>query len=138
MNDHHRFVIQQLLEHVEELDRRIQAVEARIEALSAPFKQAVVLVDTIPGFNVAGSHATVSEFGADMSRFATPAHMASWVALCPGNNQSGGKRLSGRTRKGNKYARVVLGQVAHVVSRMPETQYYAPYRRIPARRGKQR
>ena len=138
MNDHHRFVIDQLLQHVEELDRRIQAVEARIEALSAPFKQAVVLVDTIPGFNATGSHAVVSEFGADMSRFATAAHMASWVALCPGNNQSGGKRLSGRTRKGNKYARTILVQVAHVVARMPETQYAALYRRIAARRGKKR
>src|SRR5205085_4388629 len=77
-------------------------------------------------------------FGADMTRFATAAHLASWVALCPGNNQSGGKRLSGRTRKGNKYARAVLVQVAHVVSRMPDTQYYALYRRIAARRGKKR
>ena len=138
MNDHHRFVIGQLLEHVDELDRRINVIEARIEALSAPFKQAVALVDTIPGFSLTGSHSIISEIGVDMSRFATPAHLASWVALCPGNNQSGGKRLSGRTRKGNKYARATLVQVAHVVSRMKDTQYYALYRRIAARRGKKR
>ena len=112
--------------------------EERIEALSKPFKQAVELLDSIPGFSETGSHTIVSEIGADMNRFATPAHLASWVALCPGNNQSGGKRLSGRTRKGNRYARAILVQVAHVVSRMKETQYYALYHRIAARRGKKR
>lgn len=138
MNDHHRFVIGQLLDHVNELDSRIKVFEERIEALSKPFKQAVELVDSIPGFSETGSHTIISEIGADMNRFATPAHLASWVALCPGNNQSGGKRLSGRTRKGNRYARAILVQVAHVVSRMKETQYHALYHRIAARRGKKR
>jgi transposase len=138
MNDHHRFVIGQLLEHIDGLDRRIQVFEARIEALSAPFKKAVDLVDTIPGVSPISAYAIVSEIGADMTRFATAGHLASWLGLCPGNNQSGGKRLSGRTRKGNCYARANLVQVAHVVCRMPETQYHALYRRIASRRGKKR
>ena len=138
MNDHHRFLIGQLLDHIEELDRRIKTFEARIETLSAPFKAAVELADTIPAISTTAAHALISEIGVDMERFRTGAHLASWLGLCPGNNQSGGKRLSGRTRKGNVYARAVLVQVAHVVSLMRETQYYALFRRICARRGKKR
>jgi transposase len=138
MNDHHRFVIGQLLDHVEELDRRIMSFEARIEVLSAPFKGAVEIVDTIPAISITAAHAIISEIGSDMSRFPTAAHLASWLGLCPGNNESGGKRLSGRTRKGNVYARANLVQVAHVACRMPQTQYHALYRRIASRRGKKR
>jgi transposase len=138
MNEHHRFMVGQLLDHVEELDRRIAIFEARIEALSGPFAEAVALVDTLPGISSTAAHAILAEIGIDMSRFATPAHLASWLGLCPGNNQSGGKRLSGRTRKGNHYARANLVQVAQSASRMKQTQYYALYRRIAARRGKKR
>jgi transposase len=138
MNDHHRFIIEQLLDHTEELDRRIETFEARIEALSAPFRKAVDLVDTIPAVSRVAANAIVSETGADMTRFPTAGHLASWLGLCPGNNESGGKRLSGRTRKGNRYARANLVQVAHVASRMPETQYHALYHRIASRRGKKR
>ena len=138
MNEHHRFMLGQLLDHIEELDRRIATFEARIEALSAPFAEAVVRVDTHVGVSATAAHAIVSEMGADMSRFPTHGHLASWLGLCPGNHQSGGKQLSGRTRKGNRYARAALVQVAQVVCRMPSTQYYALYCRIAARRGKKR
>jgi transposase len=137
-NDHHRFVIGQLLDHIEELDRRIAVFEARIESISAPFAEAVALVDTIPGLSPTAAHAILSEIGIDMSRFSTAGHLASWLGLCPGNNQSGGKRLSGRTRKGNHYARANLVQVAQSACRMKQTQYYALYSRIAARRGKKR
>jgi transposase len=138
MNKHHRFMIGQLLDHIEELDRRIRTFEARIEELSAPFAEAVARVDSHVGVSATAAHAIVSEIGTDMSRFPTAGHLASWLGLCPGNNQSGGKQLSGRTRQGNVYARAVLVQVAHVVCRMPTTQYWALYRRIAARRGKKR
>ena len=138
MNAHHRFVLGQLLDHIEELDARIAAFEARIEEMSAPFKQAVGLADTLPAVSTTAAHALISEIGCEMDRFATAAHLASWLGLCPGNHQSGGKRLSGRISKGNVYARATLVQIAHVVCRMPTTQYYALYRRIAARRGKKR
>jgi transposase len=138
VNDHHRFVVGQLLDLLDDLDRRIRVIEDRIEAMSAPFKRAVEIVDTIPAVSTIGAHGLISEIGPDMTPFATGGHLASWLGLCPGNNQSGGKRLSGRTRKGNTYARALLVQIAHVASRMPQTQYYALYRRIAARRGKKR
>jgi transposase len=138
MNDHYRFLLSQLLDHISELDGRIEAFEQRIEETSAPFKAAVALVDLVPGFSRTAAQTVVSEMGADMSPFASEGHLASWLGLCPGNNQSGGKRLSGKTRKGNRYARATLVQVAHVVCRMRETQYYSIYRRIAGRRGKKR
>jgi transposase len=138
MNDHHRFVLGQLLDHVEILDARIAALEERIEVLSAPFSEAVAVADTIPGVSTTAAHALISEIGSDMSRFPSAGHLASWLGLCPGNNQSGGKRLSGRTRHGNVYARAVLVQVAQVVSKISTTQYSALYRRIAGRRGKKR
>ena len=138
INEHHRFVIGQLLDHIEELDRRIGVVEARIEAQSAPFEEAVAIADSIPAISPTAAHALLSEIGTDMSRFKTAAHLASWLGICPGNHQSGGKRLSGRTRSGNRYARAMLVQVAQSASRMRHTQYYALYRRIGARRGNKR
>ena len=138
MNEHHRFMIRNLLEHVGELDDRIAVFEKRIEELSGPFNQAVELIDTIPGLSTTASHALISEIGFNMEQFPTAGHLASWMALCPGNNESGGKRFSGRTRKGNLYARAVLVQAAHVACRMTGTQFHSLYRRICSRRGKKR
>jgi transposase len=138
MNEHHRFMIDQLLDHVTELDRRIDVFEQRIEALNAPFKKAVDLVDSIPAISLTAANAIISEIGSDMSRFLTSDHLVSWAAVCPGNNESGGKRFSGRIRKGNAYLRVILVQIAHIVVRMPETQFHSMYRRIATRRGKKR
>ena len=138
VTEHNRFMIDQLLDLLDDLDRRIRVIEDRIEAISAPFKRAVEIVDTIPAVSTTAAHGLISEIGSDVSPFPTAAHLASWLGLCPGNNQSGGKRLSGRTRKGNMYARALLVQVAHVASRMSNTQYYSLYRRIAARRGKKR
>jgi transposase len=131
-------MIGQLLDHIDELDTRITTLEERIEALSAPFKRAVVIVDSVPAVSITAANSILSEIGCDMSRFATGNHLSSWLGGCPGNNESGGKRLSGRTRKGNGYARAALVQVAQVVIRMPQTQYAALYRRIASRRGKKR
>ena len=138
VTEHNRFLIGQLLEHAEELDRRIGAFEARIEAVSRPFEKAVARVDGMPAFSRTAAQAILSEIGIDMSVFPSGAHLSSWLGVCPGNNESGGKRLSGRTRPGNRYARTVLVQAAHAAARMKQTQYYALYSRIAARRGKKR
>lgn len=138
MNDKHRFIISHLLETVEYLDKKIQEIEERIEQESEPFKEGVLLLDTIPAVSTVAAQALISEIGPDMSYFATPGHLASWLGLCPGNNQSGGKRLSGTIRKGNVYARAILVQVAQLAVRMPKTQFRRLYRRIAGRRGKKK
>jgi hypothetical protein len=80
----------------------------------------------------------VAEIGADLSRFKSAEHLASWAGMCPGNAESGGRRLSGRTRRGNPWLRRTLAEVANVASRMKGTYLATPFRRIAARRGKGR
>lgn len=138
MTANNRFVITTLLETVEYLDKKIQEVEDRIEQECQPFNNSVLLLDTIPAVSTVAAQALISEIGPDMSYFPTAGHLASWLGLCPGNNQSGGKRLSGTIRKGNVYARAILVQVAQLAAKMPKTQFSALYRRITGRRGQKK
>lgn len=138
MTEHSRFMIDQLLDQLTQLDARIRTFESRIEEQMLPFKVAVARIDGIPSISLTIAHALISEIGTDMSRFASAAHLASWLGLCPGNNQSGGKRLSGRIRHGNTYARINLVQAAHAACKMKDTQFYTLFCRIAARRGKKR
>ena len=89
------------------------------------------MLDTIPGVSRATAEVVVSEIGTDMSRFPTAAHLAAWAGVAPGNNESGGKRRSGRTRKGNRSLGAALNQAAHT----KHTYLAAQYHRLAARRG---
>jgi transposase len=102
------------------------------------WNEAVALLDTVPGINQRAAEGILSEIGIDMSRFPTARHLASWTGRAPGNNQSGGKRFSGRRPKGNKPLSGLLTQVAHVAARSKNTFLSARYRRLAARRGKKR
>src|SRR5262249_5739587 len=93
---------------------------------------------TIPGVEQRTAEVVVAEVGTDMGQFPTAAHLASWAGMCPGNNQSGGKRRSGRTTKGSRWLRQVLTQAAWAASHTKDTYLAAQYRRLAARRGKKR
>jgi transposase len=82
--------------------------------------------------------AIIAELGTDMTRFASEKHVSSWAGVCPGNKQSGGKRLSGKTTKGNPYLRAVLGEVAWAISHTKDNYLSAQFHRIARRRGKQK
>jgi hypothetical protein len=99
---------------------------------------ALDLLDTVPGISQRAAEIILAELGADLSRFPSAKHLASCAGMCPGNAESGGKRLSGTTRKGNKWLRQVLIEIAHAASKTKGTYLAAQYRRIAARRGKKR
>ena len=102
------------------------------------WEEAVVLLCTIAGIGERAARAILAEIGVNMQQFPTAAHLASWAAVCPGNHESAGKRLSGKTRKGNPWLRRLLLQAAHVVGRQKHGYLAAQFRRIAARRGKKR
>ncbi len=100
--------------------------------------QAVVLLCTIPGISQRSAEGILAEIGIDMSRFPTAGHLASWSGMCPGNHESAGKRLSGKTRKGSPYLRQLLVEAANAAARTKNTYLSAHYHRIAARRGRKR
>jgi transposase len=102
------------------------------------FTQAITLLDTIPGVDQRGAERWVAETGIDMTRFGTPARLAVWAGVAPGNDASAGKQRSGRTRPGNQPLRTVLTQLAHAAARTKGTYLSALYHRLAARRGKKR
>lgn len=135
---HHRFMLTELLCQIDGLDDTIARVAAEIEARCRPFEDAIALLDTIPGVSRRVAEVIVSEIGVDMDRFPTAHHLASWAGVAPGNNESGGKRRSGRTRKGNKPLGSALNQAAHAAARTKNTYLAAQYSRLARRRGKKK
>jgi len=100
--------------------------------------QAVALLCTIPGISQRSAQGILAEIGIDMSRFPTAGHLASWSGMCPGNHESAGKRLSGKTRKGSPYLRQLLVEAANAAARTKNTYLSVHYHRIKARRGRKR
>ncbi len=99
------------------------------------WKQAVEIIDRITGISERLAQGLLAEIGINMDQFPSAKHLASWVGICPGNHESAGKRLSGKTRKGNPYARQLLIQAAHAASHSKNTYLAAQYHRIASRRG---
>jgi transposase len=133
---HHRFVLTELLCQIDSLEETIDRFNEQIEAYCRPFEEAVVLLDTIPGVARQTAEIIVSEIGTDMSRFPTADHLAAWAGVAPGNNQSGGKRRKGKTRKGNKPLGAALNQAAHAAARTKDTYLSAQYHRLARRIGR--
>src|SRR5207244_6249969 len=100
---HHALVIGAILAHLDFLDEQIDQLSGAIEEQLGPFASGVRLASTIPGVKARTGEVMVAEIGTDMRRFPSPAHLASWAGRCPGNDQSAGKRRSGRSRKGSKW-----------------------------------
>ncbi|NSW84453.1 MAG: IS110 family transposase [Syntrophothermus sp.] len=135
---HHRFLLQQHLAHIDFLEQAIALVEAEIEERMLPFAKEVEQLMTIPGIKKQAAWTIIAEIGIDMGVFPSHKHLASWAGLCPGNNESAGKRKTGRTRKGNPWLREVLVEAAWAASRTRKTYLAAQYHRLAARRGKKR
>lgn len=164
---HQRFLLSKQLAHIDFLDEQISEIEAEIERqlmeMSGPpeppaagngkgtsdaegqrmehrddWVMAVELLDTIPGINRDAAETILAEIGIDMSRYPTAGHLSRWGGVAPGNHQSGGKRYSGRTTKGNRVLKSTLVQCAHSAARKKGSFFKARYHRLAARRGKKR
>ena len=103
-----------------------------------PYEAAVQRVDEIPGVDERTAEHLLAERGVDLQAFPSDRHLASWAGMCPGHNESAGKRKSGKTRKGSPWLRRTLTQAAWVASRTKHTYLKAQYHRLAARRGKKR
>jgi transposase len=138
VRDHHRFLLAEYLDEWKALEERIQRIEAAIDRRIAPFEEAVALWETMPGVDRVTACNLVAEVGVDMEPFPTSEHLASWAAVCPGNHESAGKRMSGKTRDGNKWLRRSLCQAAWAATRKKDCYLSAQFKRLAARRGAKR
>jgi transposase len=120
------------------LEGLIGRLGVRIEEVMAPFAEAAERLTTIPGVEQRAAEVIVAEIGTNMDQFPTAEHLASWAGMCPGNNESAGKRKSGKTTKGSRWLRQVLTQAAWAASHTKDTYLAAQYKRLAGRRGKKR
>jgi transposase len=135
---HHRLWIGSILRHIDFLDEQIDQLSAAIEEQIRPFWPAVELICTITGFQQRGAECVIAEIGTDMSIFATHRHCASWSGQCPGNDESAGKRRSGKTRNGSKWLDIALEEAAMAAIRVKNSYFAAQYQRLKPRRGHKR
>ena len=138
VREHHRFLLRQLLDELYFIEGKITQVEQRLEQQMGSFRQAVTLWQTIPGVNEITAWSLVAEMGVDLSQFERVEKLTAWAGVCPGNNESGGRRLSGTSRKGNRWLRRVLTQAAWAAVRKGDTYLGARFRRLASRRGRKR
>jgi len=126
------------LSHVNYLDEAIARLSNEIEQRLQAEQEAITRLDTIPGVSQRVAEIIVAEVGIDLSRFPTAKHLALWAGMSPGNHESAGKRLSGKTGKGSRWLRQALTEAANAASRSKKTYLSAQYHRIAARRGRKR
>ena len=155
VTDHHRFMLESLMDHLTFLEGKIESLSARIETTMdsisqkpspgegeefppLPFRDAVQLLKDIPGVQQITAENVLAEIGTDMSQFPSSGNLASWSGICPGNDESAGKRRKGKTTKGNRWLRRALNQAAWAASHTRGTYFSTQYRRIASRRGKKR
>lgn len=132
---HHALIVAEMLARIDHAEATIEVLSARIDEVIAPFAHQVELLCTIPGVKQRTAEVIIAEIGVDMSRFPDAAHLASWAGMCPGNNESAGKRKSGKTRKGSKWLRKGLVEAAQCAGRSKDTYLSAQFARLRGRRG---
>lgn len=128
-------LLRSILDHIDDMTRRIEDIDKIIKEYMKEYEDAIKALEEIPGVGEVGAQTIISEIGVDMSRFPTASHLCSWAGVAPGNNESAGKRRSGRTTKGNITLKTTLIQCAHGASKRKGTFFYAQYQRIKMRRG---
>jgi len=138
IGNHQKLMLAAQLRHIDYLDEEIGRLDEEIKRRMLPFEEDLELLDTIPGVARRTAETIAAEIGTNMDQFPSAAHLCSWAGLCPGQNESAGKRKSGTTRKGNKKLRSALVEAARAAGRTKNTYLSSQYHRIAARRGANR
>jgi len=138
IGEHQRMILSKMMDHINYLDNLIQNLDEEIKERMRPFEKEVTALDAITGVGERSAQTIIAEIGTDMSVFPSAGHLASWAGMCPGNNESAGKKKSGKTRKGNNTLRCTLIECAKAAGRSKDTYLSAQYKRIAARRGRNR
>jgi transposase len=140
IRDSHRLLLSLHLEHIDDLNAKLQRLEQEIASALGPFDQDDVLerLQTIPGVGPKVAQVIIAEIGTDMARFPSAAHLSSWAGLAPGKNESAGRNRSSKTNKANPYLRATLVEAAHAASHQRHTYLAAQFSRLATRRGKKR
>ena len=133
--DEQRWLLAKELRQIEFLESQVEVLEQEIERRVAPLEDSIRRLATIPGVERKTAWTIIAEIGVDLSTFADAKHLASWAGLCPGNRESAGKRMSGRTRKANRYVKRAMCQAAWAASHTKNTYLTAFYRRMAIRKG---
>ncbi len=136
--DHHALLVGMSLDHVEYLEAQITRLDVAVDRVIAPFAEARDRLDTITGVGKRSAECIIAEIGTDMSRFPTAGHLASWAEMCPGNNITGGKRRSGKTRKGSPWLAEILVECAWATAHARNAYLSAQFWRLARRTGKKR
>jgi len=137
ISDRHRLVLQKIQGHIKWLQRQIALIDGQIVAAMKPYEEEWKLLQTIPGLDVIGAAMLIAEIGVDMTRFGSSDRLCSWAGMCPGNQESAGKKKSGRARKGNPYVRSLLCEAANS-ARKTRSQFQGLYKGLVIRRGHKR
>ena len=135
---HHRFMIELSLGHMQYIEQQILRLDEEIDRHLAPYQKQIQLLQTIPGIAKNASAAVLAEIGPDMSPFDDDGKLASWSGICPGNNESAGKKFSTKTRKGNTHLVSTVVECSWAATHQKGSHFKARYHRIRARRGSQR
>ena len=126
------------LAHIDHLDAAISGIDDQVDELMTPFKDDRDRLATIPGVGKRAAEIIIAEIGVDMTQFPTSAHLASWAGMCPGNNESAGKHLSGRTRRGDPWLSGLLTECGWAARRTKDTYLAAQFWQIARRRGQEK
>ena len=133
-----KIMMKEVIKHIDELTIRINEMDKIINEYMKEYEENKKKLDKIPGIGKRSAEIILSEIGQDMERFPTAGHLCSWAGVCPGNNESAGKRRSGKTRKGNRTLKTTLTQCAQAAVKRKDSFFYAQYQRISMKRGKKR
>lgn len=131
-------LMKSVIEHINDMAERIEKLNKMVEKYMEKYEKNIKKLEKIPGIGKTSAQVILAEIGQDMQQFPTAGHLASWAGVCPGNNESAGKRRSGKTRKGNQVLKSTLVQCANSSKRHRNSFYYAQYQRIMIHRGKKR